>query len=667
VATETNKPSIVLRSVKAGSSAEQKSILKQEPVAQQSDVSKSGIVFEGVTERKCPRCNAVVPLSGVPPLSMVLCPSCGSRVLAPGRVGSFLLYDHIGEGEMGTVYRAQDESLGRDVAVKLVRRSQIDAPGALDQLRREACAAGRLNHPHVAQVHALNLSNGYPYLVMELVTGEDFAHKLEREQRIDERTALKMAIHICDGLTALNREGLAHGDIKPGNIVLDRDGNAKLVDFGLTGMARHKDGSLVGTPNYIAPELIQGKPDSHSSDIYSLGATLYHLLTGRPPIDGEKTIDVLRARLFRRPAALTSHARYISEPTRKLIMEMLDPDPARRPPNSEVIAARFREALARLDAPPCAIGQQVSVQDPLPGHAGLPLPPPVTLHSRSRPLVVLVLSLVAALEIAVAVHERSFEWFADTIRQAWARRAQRMEEAEASRLAEEAAVPHSPDDFGQSAVVMAAAARSATQTVSETAEKVFHMLGSGHAWQSVNLGMDTSRGSTMLVSGGLIVQGAGSDMWQGYDRCRYVRTTVSSNYVLSAQVRSVADNNDLAITGMLIKGVDAPDAPSLLYGFLGSKHLFLQIREPNHKTVLVKRSERPIRIPQHLKLVRHGNIFEASFSPDGVSWTPFGACELELPEKNTVGFAASAHDANALATANFAAIRLDVSGGRTVR
>jgi hypothetical protein len=227
-----------------------------------------------------------------------------------------------------------------------------------------------------------------------------------------------------------------------------------------------------------------------------------------------------------------------------------------------------------------------------------------------------------------------------------------MEEAEASRLAEEAAAPHTPDDFGQSAVVMAAAARSATQTVSETAERSFTCWENGHAWQSVNLGMDTSRGSTMLVSGGLIVQGAGSDMWQGYDRCRYVRTTVSSNYVLSAQVRSVSDNNDLAITGMLIKGADVPTLRACFMVFLGSKLLFLQIRESNHKTVLVQTVGTP-----HTNSRNTSNlpVTATSSNPVSLPWRGVGRLSGvrvgSCPKKNTVGFAVSAHDANALATA----------------
>jgi len=223
-------------------------------------------------------------------------------------------------------------------------------------------------------------------------------------------------------------------------------------------------------------------------------------------------------------------------------------------------------------------------------------------------------------------------------------------------------VAHGPDDFGQSAVVMAGTSRASTQQVAASAEQAFFIRGSDQVWQSVNLGQDTQRGSTMQIGSALIIQGAGSEMWQGYDCCRYVWTSVTSNYVFSTQVQAIADNNSLAITGLLIKSAGLADGPSLRFGFLGSGHLFLQIREPNHTTVLVKRSERAMPIPLHLRLTRQGSVFEAFFSDNGVSWTPFGSCELSLDEKNCVGFAVSAQDASELATAKFSSISLDIAG-----
>jgi hypothetical protein len=147
-------------------------------------------------------------------------------------------------------------------------------------------------------------------------------------------------------------------------------------------------------------------------------------------------------------------------------------------------------------------------------------------------------------------------------------------------------------------------------------------------------------------------------MWKGYDRCRFVWTKVLNNYSFSAQIKAIADNNSLAVTGLLVKGEDPVPGPGLLFGILGSGELFLQLRQPNNKAVVVKRSGTPIRIPSHLKIIRCGKLYEAYVSGNGLSWERFAACELDLPAGNTIGFSVSAQVPNARATAKIASIRL---------
>ena len=340
VATEEKKQ-VVLRSV----------IKKPQTLTAVTDADRTGIDFTGLEEATCPHCNRTVPVTDAKPLSHILCRICKKRMLVPGRLDGFTLYAPIGAGGMGTIYRATDDMLGRDVAIKLVRRNGADDQEYRDLLKREASAAGKINHPRVAQVYALNFHDGHPYLVMELVSGEDFNSKSEREGKLDERLVLRMALDVAEGLTAINREGLVHGDIKPGNIVLDRDGNAKLVDFGLSGvMRRIEKGKLVGTPNYIAPELLRGCQDTHRSDIYSLGATLYYLLAGRIPFSGETPEEVLKARLYEKPLPLGKDAGNVSVFTQKLVMRMLDADPMQRPADSQLVAAEVRKALSDLNS-----------------------------------------------------------------------------------------------------------------------------------------------------------------------------------------------------------------------------------------------------------------------------------------------------------------------------
>ena len=630
-------------------------MVKRGPIETPKPAPSTGILFECLAETKCPHCNAIVSLANAKPLSSLLCPMCRSKVFVPGRVGGFLLYEHIGEGEMGTIYRATDESLKRDVAVKLVRGCHSDDPESLALLSREACAAGKLNHPRVAQVHALNFSNGHPYLVMELVTGQDFAQKLEREGRIDERDALRMALDVADGLSALNREGLVHGDIKPGNIVLDRDGNAKLVDFGLSGMTRLDDhGMLMGTPNYIAPELLQGSAATHRSDLYSLGATLYNLLSGHPPFEGETPAELLKARLFHHPVPLGTLAPHVSLPTRKLVMRMLEHNPEKRQTNSDAVAADIKEALTRLDSPaPVAPGASDLVRR-LFERLSLSLRSPSKPSSQRRSFVTGILCLIAAIEFLVAIKEQSFDRTFRWIRQEVADHMKTVATPVSQPL------PETVAPVREEAVDIETVALPFSQPLPETASPVQEVFTTEARpiWQSMNLGEHAQPGSTLEMQETLIVQGTGIDMWKGYDRCRFVWTKVSSNYSFSAQTVTIADNNIFAITGLLVKGDDPALGTGLLFGFFGSGELFLQIRQPDNKTEIVKRSGRPIRLPSYLKIVRRGKAFEANVSSDGRSWGLFAACEMDLPSDNSIGFSVSAQDSSALATAKFSNIRL---------
>jgi serine/threonine protein kinase len=622
MATELSKPSR-LRLVKSNPVA---------AVAAQEDARNTGIILECVADTDCPHCGVTVPLTNIQPLSSLSCPACGHDFLVPGRVGGFLLRDCIGEGEMGAIYRATDESLNRDVAIKIVRGCHIDDPESRERLRLEACAAGRLNHPRVAQVYALGFSNGHPYLVMELVAGQDFAQKLQNEKRIDERTALRMALDVADGISALDREGLAHGDIKPGNIVLDRDGNAKLVDFGLSGMTRRNSrGAIVGTPHYIAPELLRGTPDTHRSDIYSLGATLYHLLSGRTLFEGETAADIIKARLFQQPAPLGMHARHISLPTQKLVMRMLEFMPAKRPVNSDAVAAAIRESLARLDMPkPARTGFRGYASRGFARFGRLFQTHPSPGSSRRHTIVALLLCLIAGIELLIAVRGPAFDQSL-----AWLRREVANRKKALVRLA------------------------SHPQPQAAPPVQELFTTESSPVWKSTDLGASTQRGSTLQTGGGeLCIQGAGTDMWYGRDSCRFVWTKITGNYEFSAKISAIARNDGLAVTGLLIKGEFPADKPGLLFGFLGSGEQFLHIRQTDDRTVVVKRSEQSIRVPGYLRIVRRGKMFEACVSVDGRSWSRFAFCELDLPARNTIGFAVSAQMPNTLATAEFAGIRL---------
>ncbi len=557
----------------------------------------------------------------------------------PGRVDNFLLHDHLGEGEMGAIYRATDESLGREVAIKLVRGCHLNEPDSFERLRSEARAAGKLNHPRVAQVHALNFSNGQPYLVMELVTGEDFAQKMEREGPLSEKTVLQMALDVADGLSALNREGLVHGDIKPGNIVLNRYGESKLVDFGLSGMTRiDSTGSLVGTPFYIAPELLHGGKDTHRSDLYSLGATLYHLLAGRLPHDGSSPTDILKARLVKSPTPLSKFAKHISAPTQRLIMRMLERDPHKRPEDSDAVAEAIRNALSLLETPPPSLEEEAAESDQGFDRYG------ERIHARSQLDPFWRRLAVAALLLAVAAG------------------------VTAPSIVKKYAVPFATAYFGLStdAARQPARGQPATTVLPPNRQPLLPLpdadafiAATAPFWSSTNLGDDTQGGSTMQTGGTLIIQGTGTGMWRGDDNGRFVWTKVYGDYSFSAEVTTIARNDPSSVSGLMLRGNKPSSGPSLLFGFLGSGVLFAQLRHPERRMQTVfRQSGKPVALPCHLRVVRRSAQIDIAYSANGMDWTPFAVCEFGLPEETSVGFALSAEAPHALATAKFADVRL---------
>ena len=195
----------------------------------------------------------------------------------------YVLGELVGKGGMGAVYRAKDCLLERDVAYKVLPKEMAHDRAALEQLLSEARAAAALNHPNIVTIHDIGLTDGCAYISMELVVGESYAHILRRELRLDVAAVLHFLVSVCQGLDHAHRRGVIHRDIKPSNILLTTENRVKIVDFGLARGVRDDGGRGGGTLKYIAPEQARGEPSDARTDIYSLGATLYELLTGHAP------------------------------------------------------------------------------------------------------------------------------------------------------------------------------------------------------------------------------------------------------------------------------------------------------------------------------------------------------------------------------------------------
>ena len=254
-----------------------------------------GIQTDPVAKINCNGCGLEIDTTGIPSFSEIECPACKERQTVPAMLGNFRLLSVIGAGGMGAVFLAKDDRLNRKVAVKVMLSSIGSDPTILATFRKEAQAAARLNHPNIVQIYAFGEEKGQPYLVMELVNGGSLDGFIESGAALEPAFVMRVGMEIAEGLTAAQNAELLHGDIKPENILFDEHMQAKLVDFGIASMLGSKSGNneVWGTPFYIAPEKARRQKTDQRSDIYSLGATLYHAIAGHPPFDGPDPVAVI--------------------------------------------------------------------------------------------------------------------------------------------------------------------------------------------------------------------------------------------------------------------------------------------------------------------------------------------------------------------------------------
>ena len=265
------------------------------------------------------------------------------------KIDNYEIEKCLGTGGMGTVYRARDEKLDRVVALKVMVKDLRSDPSILDAFRKEARAVAKLNHPNIAQIYSLGENNGKPYIVMEYVGGEHFDSLVFAPTPLDQAKVMKTGMEIACGLQVAADAGLVHGDIKPENIVFDDHGVPKLLDFGIASASNAKSTEIWGTPYYIAPEKLRRQRVDFRSDIYCLGATLYHALTKHPPFDGDDVRTVLRARLEGPPPPMSTYRPDIDPDVEAIVGRMLQADPSDRYPTYGALIADIRAYLRRAD------------------------------------------------------------------------------------------------------------------------------------------------------------------------------------------------------------------------------------------------------------------------------------------------------------------------------
>ncbi len=320
------------------------------------ETGHSDIIMDPVHETHCLKCQHLMDVSNLPAFVEIACPECGTKQHVPAKMGAFLLVDLLGKGGMGAVYRGRDTGLDRWVAVKVMQSSFGGNPEFVETFRREAQAAAALNHPNIVQIYSFGVSHGQPYMVMELLEGGRMDQMIAGGELLNEALVLKMALDVAEGLNAAAAINLIHGDVKPENILLDNNGIAKVVDFGLARFKESSEGGTAkgiwGTPYYIAPEKLRGHASDSRSDIYSLGGTLFHALTLKPPFDGATPMDVIKARLNSPAPRLSSLRPFVNPELEALVGRMLEADLLRRYPNYASVIADMRRILPSLKPPP---------------------------------------------------------------------------------------------------------------------------------------------------------------------------------------------------------------------------------------------------------------------------------------------------------------------------
>ena len=302
----------------------------------------------------------------------------------------YRLVERIATGGMGEVWRADDTLLGRVVAVKTLKAEYVGDDGFRARFRAEARHAGRLSHPGIASVYDFGESADSAWLVMELVDGEPLSGLLRREGRLSVARALDVVAQTAAALQAAHEGGVVHRDVKPGNLLVRRDGVLKVTDFGIASatdaVPLTQTGTVVGTAYYLSPEQAAGRSGSPASDLYSLGVVAYECLVGSRLFPGTNPVAVALAHLREPPPALPAG---VPAGVRELVTRALDKDPAQRFPDAAAMAERARELLAEVADDDCyPTGDD--------GLAGLPVVPPPAAADAHTELHTAPTSLLAA-------------------------------------------------------------------------------------------------------------------------------------------------------------------------------------------------------------------------------------------------------------------------------
>lgn len=294
----------------------------------------------------CHNCQQKLDVTSLQPFARIACPSCGAELIIPKWFDTYLLEEPCGIGGMSSVYRALDIALDREVAIKILNPEIAPESERSALFLNEARTAATINHYSVVPIYTCGVFNGQTYIVMQFMNGGSLETKLNNStEPLPIPDVVKWIRDIAEGLENACRHGIVHHDIKPGNIMLDSDGNAKIGDFGIAQSILASPETLASaketwvSPLYVSPEKVATGEENSQGDIYSLGATFYHLLTGKPPFQSENLEELIWCRTKQTPVPPNQIRSEIPLALTSLIMRMMHRYPDMRPSYQEVISS----------------------------------------------------------------------------------------------------------------------------------------------------------------------------------------------------------------------------------------------------------------------------------------------------------------------------------------
>ena len=313
---------------------------------------------------KCPKCQSEYPET------KQFCADCGTR-LTPAQearpeltetlqtpvrelttgsnfAGRYQVIEELGHGGMGKVYKVFDQEIQAKMALKLIKPEVSADKTTIERFRNELKIARDISHKNICRMYDLGKEAGNYFITMEYVTGEDLKSFIRRSRQLTVGTAVAIAKQVCEGLAEAHRLGVVHRDLKPSNIMIDKEGNARIMDFGIARSLKGKGitgaGVIIGTPEYMSPEQVEGKEADQRSDIYSLGIILYEMLTGRVPFEGDTPLSIAMKHKTEAPQDPRSFNAQVPSALSHVILKCMEKDRARRYQSAEDVVSELDKA-----------------------------------------------------------------------------------------------------------------------------------------------------------------------------------------------------------------------------------------------------------------------------------------------------------------------------------